>query len=67
MSKKGEKVVPEPNGFVQMWNDAIEADPYWQFEDLLDDDPELAEIIWHNMRVQIFIEKRLNQLARRHE
>jgi hypothetical protein len=46
--------------FIDMWNEAIENDPYWQFEELLEDDPELAEDEWQAMRLAILIEKRLN-------
>lgn len=45
--------------FIEMWNKAIEADPYWQFEELLEEDPDLAEDIWDAMRVAILVEKRL--------
>ena len=38
-------------GFIEEWNEAIENDPYWQFEELLEEDPELAEAVWHEMRV----------------
>ena len=30
-------------GFIEDWNRAIESDPYWQFKELLEEDPELAE------------------------
>ena len=46
-------------GFILMWEEAIENDPYWQFEELFEEDPEVAEIIWDNMRIQILVEKRL--------
>ena len=42
-----------------MWQEAIENDPYWQLEELLEEDPELAEWVWDNMRVLILVEKRL--------
>ena len=45
-------------GFIEMWNEAIDNDPYWQFEELLEEDPELAEIVWHNHRVAILAEIR---------
>ena len=32
-------------GFVEEWKKAIVADPYWQFEELLEEDPDLAEAI----------------------
>ena len=51
-------------GFIEDWNRAIEADPYWQFEELLDDDPELAEAVWHAMRVEILVTKRLQYFTK---
>ncbi len=45
--------------FIEMWNEAIDNDPYWQFEELLEEDPELAEYLWHEMKIQIMVEKRL--------
>ena len=45
--------------FIEMWNEAIDNDPYWQFEELLEEDPELAEYLWDEMRVRILVEKRL--------
>ena len=45
--------------FIEMWNEAIDADPYWQFEELLEEDPELAEYLWHEMRVRILVDRRL--------
>jgi len=42
-----------------MWNEAIDNDPYWQFEELLEEEPELAEYLWHEMNVRILVEKRL--------
>ena len=44
--------------FIEMWEEAIENDPYWQFEELLEEDPELAEYLWDNMRIQILVERR---------
>ncbi len=38
-------------GFVEDWNEAIDNDPYWQFEELLEEDPELANAIWELQRV----------------
>ena len=46
-------------GFIEMWNQAIENDPYWQFEELLEDDPELAELLWDLQRVQVLASRRL--------
>lgn len=46
--------------FIVMWQLACESDPYWQFEELLEEDPELAEYVWDNMRISILVEKRLN-------
>lgn len=45
--------------FIEMWNEAIDIDPYWQFEELLEEDPELAEYIWDEMRVLILVGNRL--------
>ena len=45
--------------FIEMWNEAIDNDPYWQFEDLLEEDPELAEQIWDELRVRILVQNRL--------
>lgn len=45
--------------FTQMWQEAIVNDPYWQFEDLLEDNPKEAERIWHNMRVSILAQNRV--------
>lgn len=45
--------------FIEMWNGAIENDPYWQFEELLEEDPELAKAVWNEMRIMILAEKRL--------
>lgn len=44
--------------FAEMWKEAIENDPYWQFEELLEDDPELAEYIWHLYRVEMLVSRR---------
>ena len=46
-------------GFIEDWNGAIEADPYWQFEELLEDDPELAEYVWDCQRIAVLVEKRM--------
>lgn len=48
-------------GFIEEWNKAIEADPYWQFEELLEDDPELAEAEWEAMNIEILVRNRLQQ------
>ena len=53
-------------GFIQMWNEAIENDPYWQFEDLLEDNPEEASELWDNMRVSILVNNRLAKLNINH-
>ncbi len=45
--------------FIKMWDEAIDRDPYWQFEVLLEEEPELAEYLWDEMRVRILVEKRL--------
>ncbi len=45
--------------FVEMWNEAIENDPYWQFEELLEEEPELAEAIWDEMSIEIMVKNRL--------
>jgi len=47
-------------GFVEDWNDAIENDSNWQFEDLLEDNPQETLHQWHNMRVAILVSKRLD-------
>lgn len=46
-------------GFVEMWQEAIDNDPYWQFEELIEEDPELAEYLWLKMNVQILVNKRM--------
>ena len=46
-------------GFIEDWNEAIDNDPYWQFEELLEEDSELAEYLWHEMNVMILAGKRL--------
>jgi len=48
-------------GFIEDWNEAIENDPYWQFEELLEEDPELAEYLWHLNNVWILAMNRLNR------
>ena len=48
------------SSFAELWQEAIDDDPYWQFEELLEEDPELAEYLWDEMRVRILVEKRLN-------
>lgn len=45
--------------FIEQWNRAIEADPYWQFEELLEDNPDEAEAVWHEMRVWTLAMNRL--------
>lgn len=45
--------------FVKDWNTAIENDPYWKFEDLLEEDPELAEYLWNETRIYILAKNRL--------
>jgi hypothetical protein len=51
-------------GVIEDWNDAINNDPYWQFEELLEEDPKEAERIWHEMRVETLTRNRLAQEAR---
>ena len=46
-------------GFIEDWNNAIENDPYWQFEELLEEDPALAEALWEETRIAILAENRL--------
>ena len=46
-------------GFIDDWNEAIENDPYWQFEDLLEEEPELAELSWDNLRIATLVANRL--------
>jgi len=46
-------------GFIEMWQIAIDNDPYWQFEELLDEELELAEYLWYKMRLRILVERRL--------
>ncbi len=48
--------------FIKQWNEAIESDPYWQFEELLEAAPELAEYIWYLHWLAIMVEKRMNFL-----
>jgi hypothetical protein len=50
--------------FAEMWQQAIDDDPYWQFEDLLEDDPELAEYLWHCFRVETLAARRVEQLKK---
>ncbi len=45
--------------FTRMWNEAIDNDPYWQFGELLEEDPELAEALWEVHRIQVLASKRL--------
>ena len=45
--------------FTRMRNEAIDNDPYWQFEELLEEDPELAEALWEVHRIQVLASKRL--------
>jgi len=47
--------------FIEDWNEAIDNDPCWQFEELLEEDPELAEALWDEMRVWILAMNRLNR------
>jgi hypothetical protein len=49
-------------GFVKEWNKAIVADPYWQFEELLEEAPESAESEWYLTTIAILTS---NRLARR--
>ena len=42
-----------------MWNEAIDNDPYWQFEDLLEEDPGSAEALWEVHQIQVLASKRL--------
>jgi len=46
-------------GFIEDWNEAIDNDPYWQFEELLEEDPELAERLWELNNIQILASNRL--------
>ena len=50
--------------FAEMWQQTIDNDPYWQIEELLEDDPELAEYLWDEMRVTILAEKRFIALIK---
>lgn len=45
--------------FIEMWNRAAGNDPFWQFEELLEENPELAEAVWDNMRIEILVRARL--------
>ena len=49
--------------FVKDWNNAIDADPYWQFEELLEEDPELAEAVWEFLNIKILVR---NTMVERH-
>ena len=46
-----------------MWQEAIDDDPYWQFEDLLEENPEEAERVWDEMRIKIIVNKRMGLLV----
>jgi len=48
-------------GFIEEWHRAIENDPYWQFEELLEDNPEEAEAQWEAMRTEILVRNKLAQ------
>lgn len=43
--------------FVKSWHGAIESDPYWQFEDLLEEDPEFAKVVWDALIIQVLVQK----------
>jgi len=51
-------------GFIEDWRKAIDADPYWQFEELLEKDSELAEAVWDKMRLEIIVSRRLHYWLR---
>lgn len=42
-----------------MWQEAAETDESWQFLELMEDDPEAAEALWNNMRLEIMVNNRL--------
>ena len=46
-------------GFIEEWNKAIDNDPYWQFEDLYKENPELAESLWDELRIATLVANRL--------
>jgi len=47
-------------GFIEEWNRAIDNDPYWQFEELLEEEPELAEASWDELWCATLAANRLN-------
>ena len=51
--------------FIEMWNEAIANDPYWQFEEILEEEPGLARVLWYDTRVQIQVEKNLTTIIER--
>ena len=46
--------------FPQMWQEAIDADPCWQFEELLEEDPEEAERVVEKMWIATLVSNRLH-------
>ncbi len=52
-------------GFIEDWQTAVINDPYWQFEEILEEDPELAELIWDGMRIGMLINKRFQMILSR--
>lgn len=46
-------------GFIEEWNEAIASDPCWQYEDLMEEDPELAEGLGYLNWVYNLASKRL--------
>ena len=50
-------------GFVEDWNEAADNDPYWQLQELMEDDLDLAEAIWDASRIYDLAIRRLTLKA----
>ena len=59
MTQLGLKMVDD---FVELWRETAENDPYWAFEELLEENTELAEAVWTAMNIEILVRKRLGIL-----
>ena len=46
--------------FAELWQQAIDDDPYWQIQVLLEEgEVELANYLWDGQRIAVMVEKRL--------
>lgn len=50
--------------FIELWNETGENDPYWSFEELIEEDPELAEALWDETRIFILANLRLAEVGK---